>query len=164
MKKRGQINLSFGMIFSIILIIAFMAVAFYAINMFLDLKDKTAKAQFVEDFEEKVLELHRSSILGASYIFEESIPGNVEKVCFWDSSKSTTGSDKGIVSELKRVSNVHNFYFYPRNSALPSVEIKYIDMDSFTSNPYCINVAEEKIKIFLEKKEGSSLISVSKVV
>ena len=149
----------------VILIITFVAVAIYAITIFMDLRCKTEKAQFIKTLEGKVSELHRSSILGANYKFEELAPGcSVEKICFWDPSKSATGSDKEIASKLKKVDSRHNFYYYPRDSTLPSVEIKYVDMDSFTGNPYCISVADNKIKMLLEKKEGSSLVSISRII
>ncbi len=49
--KKGQIKLSFGMMFSIILIIFFIAFAFFAIQKFLGLGNTISIGKFVEDFQ-----------------------------------------------------------------------------------------------------------------
>ena len=47
-KKRGQMQMSFGMIFSIILIIVFISFAFYVIKKVLDAQRKAEIGLFIE--------------------------------------------------------------------------------------------------------------------
>ena len=54
MEKRGQIQISFGMIFSIIIIIAIVAVSIYVITIFLDFNKCGKVVLFYEDLEEEI--------------------------------------------------------------------------------------------------------------
>ena len=49
MKKNGQATISFGMVFSIIMIIIFISFAFYAIQKFLDLQNSAQVGKFGSD-------------------------------------------------------------------------------------------------------------------
>ena len=50
-KKNAQMQLSFGMIFSIILIVFFLAFAFFGIRAFLGVQDSAKTAKFLNDFQ-----------------------------------------------------------------------------------------------------------------
>jgi len=78
--KRSQMKISFGMIFSIILIIAFIAFAFYAIKLFLGVSDEAKIGKFIENLRGDVNRLWQSS--HASQVFTYELPNKVEKVCF----------------------------------------------------------------------------------
>lgn len=77
---KGELNLSFGMIFSIILIIAFIAFAFYAIQKFLNLQTTIKVNQFKEDLQEDIDRVWKSS--QENFEGEYSLPKNIEAVCF----------------------------------------------------------------------------------
>ena len=62
MNKRGQIDISFGMIFSIILIIAVVGVAFYVINNFIELKKCTEIGLFYDDLKKYIDEAWQSTM------------------------------------------------------------------------------------------------------
>ena len=55
MKKRGQLQISFGMIFSIILIIAFVALAVYVIMIFLDTGKCANTGLFKNDLQQEIV-------------------------------------------------------------------------------------------------------------
>ena len=59
--KRGQMKLSFGMIFSIILIIIFISFAFYAIQKFLSIQNSVQVGKFVNEFQQNVDKIWKGS-------------------------------------------------------------------------------------------------------
>ena len=61
MNKRGQMNISFGMIFSIILIVVFIAFAFFAIQKFLDIQNSVQVGKFGADFQADIDKMWRGS-------------------------------------------------------------------------------------------------------
>jgi len=87
MNKRGQLKISFGMIFSIILIIMFLSFAFYSISGFLSLQDSVQTKKFIEGFQDKVNELYTNQVYGANKL-EFSTPDSLEKICFVDRIKN----------------------------------------------------------------------------
>ncbi len=78
--KKAQMKLSFGMIFSIILIIIFIAFAFYAILKFLDLQDSIKTAQFSDDLQYDINKMWKSS--QGSQPREYLLPSKIKSVCF----------------------------------------------------------------------------------
>ena len=82
MKKRGQMEMSFGMIFSIILIIAFISFAFFAIYKFIDFQNDAKAGRFYDDFQSDIDRIWRSSV--SSEQKEYSVPGYADFVCFVD--------------------------------------------------------------------------------
>lgn len=80
MKKRGAIELSFGMIFSIILIITFIAFGIYGITKFLDLQKTIQVEKFLRDVQSDIDKMWKSS--QGSQSVEYSLPTNINAVCF----------------------------------------------------------------------------------
>ncbi len=78
--RKGELNLSFGMIFSIILIIAFIVFAFYAIKKFLDFQDTINIEKFKDDLQADIDNLWRSS--DGSQEVEYNLPRKITAVCF----------------------------------------------------------------------------------
>ena len=148
-KKRGQLQISFGMIFSIILIIAFVAVAFYAITKFLCIKNTANIGLFKDGFGKEIERAYNSE--ETSSIFSVNLPESIEKVCFADYETGKRGKDKALFDEL-RASKKSNLYFYPLKSCnIPEgFYIKNLDIKEITKedNPYCIeNKGKTEIKI-----------------
>lgn len=81
--KRSQMQISFGMIFSIILIIAFISFAVYAIYIFLDLNKGAEVRAFVNDLQNNVKVLWKSD--HGSQTVSYNLPNEIKKVCFIDS-------------------------------------------------------------------------------
>ena len=55
MRKRGQFQIAFGMIFSIILIVAFIVVAIIAINTFLGVSCSIETGSFINDLDNEII-------------------------------------------------------------------------------------------------------------
>ena len=80
MTKRGALQISFGMLFSVILIVAFIVVAFYAINVFLNLQKCSEMGLYKSDLQSAVDRAWLSE--EASEIFEAKVPSNIDFACF----------------------------------------------------------------------------------
>lgn len=165
--KRGQINLSFGMIFSIILIIIFISFAFYGIKLFLDSSTETRLYQFREDLQNDVNRVWRSDY--SSSVKEYLIPSKVNEVCFIDLISSSRGERKkeydDLISYGERMEN--NLVFIPvgRFGSANSFQINNIDLIKLTEyqNPFCIKSNKGRLKILIKKEVGDSLVSLERV-
>jgi len=154
MNKRGQLELSFGLIFSVILIAAFLGFAIYAIISFLGMKDRIQTGQFLNDLQTDVDKLWKASqgSQEVSYI----LPQKIKEVCFIGKSVAKKGPYQGIYEELKRNSGEQeNLVFYPIGSSKPirAMEIRHLNIEKLiqTENPLCFNNTKGKVKFVLEK-------------
>jgi hypothetical protein len=149
--KRGQdssIGLSFGMIFSIILIVIFIAAAFIVIKVFLDFSGSTDIGQYYIDLQSEVNSAWRSS--ETSRMFKVDLDTKITHICFANLSKPITGKEEFY-------KEIQNYQYYEVNTFLiPSgaageLDIKlieHIDIEKITEkeNPYCIkNPGEMRI-------------------
>ena len=78
--------MSFGMIFSIILIVIFIASAFYGMNKIIDLQKKVQISSFLNDFQNDV-ERMQNTFDGekpVSYV----LPEKIEEICFVDRNEN----------------------------------------------------------------------------
>ncbi len=165
-KKRGQMKLSFGMIFSIILIIIFVSFAFFAIKKFIEIGTTAQVAKFSDTLQNDVDKAWKGS--QSSQEKEYFLPSKIEFVCFVNYSNYPSG-DSGkytmFYDELKRVfQEYENLFFYPIGSSegLDSRQIKHLDLTKTTimNNPFCIENKDGKIKLTIEKKYGEALVTI----
>lgn len=161
---KGQIKLSFGMIFSIILIVIFLVFAFYAIKAFLKFQDSATKGKFLDDLKSDVDRVWKAAESSQERTY--SLPSKIVSVCFVDFSTSATGRNAGIYSELKKAYyGVENFVFYPVGSSeVESAQIKNIDLVEMTKdeNPFCIENVKGKLKLTLTKNFNDALVRVAR--
>lgn len=163
--KKGVMQLPFGMIFSIILIVVFIAVAVYAINMFMNMKKCTNIGMFKQDFQEAVDRAWVSE--SSSEIFKGNLPGGISEVCFVDLSSSASGKNKEYYSQAQLYfSEQKNIFFWPLEEScegLESFEIKHIDIEktSEQENPHCISGVNGKFELKIEKEIYDALVKVS---
>lgn len=151
MKKRGQMQLSFGMIFSIILIIAFVAFAFYAIKGLLDAQNKTKIAVFADDLQAGVDKVWKGS--GASQKFSVELPKKIDEICFVDR--------EALGENLMLVPNDFNF---------PLIKIDHLDLEKTFEEDSIIRGGEKmlcipndgKVEMTLTKSFGEDLVTVRK--
>ena len=161
--KRSQMQIPFGMIFSIILIITFVALAVFAIAKFLDIKKCTQIGMFKEDLQESVDRAWTSD--STSETFSSSLPSGIQKICFVDLSESSRGKNKEHYSQAQLyVDKNKNMFFWPLESScsgLKSFEIKHIDIEKVTEqeNPYCVD-SSGKIEMKIEKDIYDALVCV----
>jgi len=165
-KAEGPIGMSFSMIFSIILIIFFLIVAFIAIKSFLSTKDCAQVGIFINDFQTEVDNAWASQ--KNRYEFSTVLPTDVEYICFGDFSKPLTGPHKDIGEDLSVYEGTNdNMFFYPRTSACEMstkkiLHINLVEMIS-TENPYCIAVTGGRFKANIEKVFNKNLVKVSRL-
>jgi len=156
--KRGQVKLSFGMIFSIILIIVFIAFAFYAIQKFLGLSDDIGVGKFSEEVQSDVDKLWKSSQGSQELVY--SLPKKIEWACFVDFSDGKSGSHRDFYEEFEKYSSDNNLFFYPVGSVeLNGFEIEHIEFEG--ANPLCFENVKGKVSITLKKDFGEELVSVN---
>jgi len=172
-KKRGKkaqqvFGMSFSMILSILLIAVFIAVAFFAIRHFLEIKKCAEIGTFLEDFQDEIDRAWKSQT--TEFVFKRTLPSKIQYVCFADLNKEQKGNIKdkngeSIYTELsKNAIYDHNLFFYPRRGVgdcLASTKILHINITGLT-NPYCIEIFNKGINIQIKKDFFDALVKVSR--
>jgi len=167
MQRKGQTELSFSMIFSIILIIFFLVAAFYAIKTFLGFRDTATAGKFYSDLQSDIDNIWGNSAFSSGQ-HDYIVPGGINLVCFVDFSSPATGPNSGIYTKLKfgTYNDSDNLVVYPlQNNNFDSKTINHIDLSGITSgeNPYCIQTSNGKVSMILKKDYSQSLITVARV-
>lgn len=161
-EKRGQLKLSFGMIFSIILIIAFLVFAFYAIQKLLSAQSSLKESQFIDNLQNDVDTLWKSSQGSQENTY--SLNKGIEKVCFIDDKVDAKGKDQQLYADFSLLSyGGDNMIFYPlEESKIGSVKIDHIDVIAMTEqdNPTCFNNVDGKVSLTVEKQFGDALVQI----
>ena len=139
MEKKGQMKLSFGMIFSILLIILFIIFAVYGIQKFLTFQKEVKYKTFVDDLQNDVDKMYKSSQGSKQVTY--SLPTDTRSICFINPDN---GFDNLIFKSKK-----------PRvNESIEHIII---------SNEVCIRNFDGQVKFLLEKNFGESLVRVSEI-
>ena len=165
MSKKAQMEISFGMIVSVILIIVFVAFTFYAIGKFLGMQRSVQIGKFTSDLQFDVDKIWKTSqgSQPVSYI----LPSRIEKVCFVDYANSEKGVNALLYEKLKLgFYGSENLIFYPVGSGegLDSTIIEHINLEKITEtqNPFCIENTNGKVKLTVSMDFGESLVKISK--
>ncbi len=140
--KKGDINLSFGVIFSIILIAVFIFAAIYAITFFLNYSKCTQVGNFYEGFQREVSNAFLSQSV-ENKIFKVTLPGSVEMICFANLSEKQTGS---YSAEYEMIQDYYlddaNLFLIPDSGScnLDYKKITRLNLPEIIKNhnPYCI--------------------------
>jgi len=159
-EKRGVISISFGMIFSIILIIAIIGVAFYAITYFLNLSKCTEIALFYQGFQEEVDEAWASEITRETFVGK--LPGGIEAVCFYDRDAESIGSGEEYDALKDYFITQGNMFLYPPENACEQVSRKALHIDLSGSGWHCFQVRNNKVDIPLEKGSFDALVKLKR--
>ncbi len=120
--KRGQevLGMSYGVIFSIILIVVIIAVAFYAISHFMELANCGKIGTYYNDLKGEIDKAWNADQYRD--VFKGNLPSKIEKVCFGNLSQSVSGADANVQRTL-RDSNCddnggrNNVFMYPPQKA-----------------------------------------------
>jgi hypothetical protein len=136
--KRGQMKLSFGMIFSIILIIVFLSFAIYAIMKILDFQKKTSVGIFVNDLQDDVDEMWQSA--KGSQTNDYDIPGNILRICFFEDSSI----------EFDPLSSAQGFN---------GREIEHAQIPE----KFCLESSKGRVGIKISKDFGEDLVTLSEI-
>lgn len=163
--KRSQLQVSFGMIFSVFLIIAFIAVAIYAIVMFLGIKKCAETGEFKNNLQEEINRAWNSD--ETSSVFKESLNTDIQQVCFIDLSEEARGEYKDAYNQIKKLGFVDiNMFFYPLKNACQGGKaflISHLNISEITkqNNPNCFGNIKGKVEIKIEKGFHESLVRLS---
>ena len=162
--KKGQVEMSFGMIFSIILIIVFLGFAFYAIKTFLAFQDSAKAGRFFDQVQGDVDRIWKSSQSSEQQMY--SVQSGADFVCFIDFSSDAKGENSIFYSELERADyGSENLAFYPVEfTGFESKEMNHINIEETTAeeNPLCIKTSNGKVALTLKKDFGEALVTISK--
>jgi hypothetical protein len=139
---RGQLDISFGMIFSIILIIVFLAFGFYAIKKFIDLQRTIQIESFLKDFQNDVDKMWKSP--QGSQKLSYTLPTKISEVCF------TNNEFENLIFTSKEI--------------IRGKMIENIDIGNITSqeDPFCIQNTKGKVSFTIAKDYGETLVRVQK--
>ncbi len=142
-QKRGQMKISFGMIFSIILIVFFIAFAIYAVQKFLGVQKFANADQFINDLQSDVTTIWSSG--PATQPETYSLSNSVAEVCFTNS-----GADNLLLRD---------------KSGIPeqSTNIDHLNMSATVpkgESEKCFNNTNGKVSLVLERDFGEILVTV----
>jgi len=162
MKRSGQIQVSFGMIFSIIIVIATVAVGFYVINYFLNLSSCTKAGMFWDSLGDEVDKAWKSDM--TQKVFQGAVPSGVKYVCFGNFSLTPENNvtTRNIFSELEEFGETDkNAFMYPPEKAceVGFYDLKHTRSDNFFCVPAKSGVVNFKISFESSK---SALVTLSK--
>ena len=137
-KNKAQMKLSFGMIFSIILIIIFISFAIYGVTKFLNLQKSIQTKKFADDFQFDVDKLWKAN--QGSQPVEYTLPKKITQVCF----KTDTYGSK---IELKKDGRFEEEF-----------EINHVNIPSELS---CISTSGGKVQMILKKEYGEASVTIT---
>ena len=162
--KRGDVKISFGMIFSIIMIIIFVMFAFYAIQKVLSIQNSAQAGKFVGDLQNDIDTMWKSSL--GSQKQEYFLPSKVKYICFIDYNSEKKGGRERFYEELDQLYfGEENLFFYPPGSGegFDSVALKHLDLDKTTEsdNPLCFEKIKGKVSFTTKKDFNEALVTIS---
>lgn len=167
LNKKSQMKLSFGMIFSIILIVLFLAFGIYGIMKFLEISECAKLGKMVDSLRDDVDKMWKAP-QGSQKVIYNGIPKDVKYICFVNYEADGIGKNIAIFSQMKRsyFGESENLEFYPEESTqcMESIEINHIDIEDITSkeNPFCIANNNGKIQMTLKKNFGENLVKIKR--
>jgi len=129
-------KISFGMIFSIILIIAFLGFAFFAIQKILDTQNNVIQKKFYDSLGNDVNKIWKEGT-SASKKVEYITPRGAKKLCFENDPSQ-------------------NVYFYSDHSDIGEL-IPHLEINQ----DFCIEIVDSKVSFILVKTSGDPLVKVN---
>lgn len=166
MQKRGQetFGMSFSVIFSIILIIVIVGVAFYAISHFVGIKNCADAGLFYSDLQNEIDKAWNADQF--KNVFKAALPSEIESVCFGNFNKSAAdGFSEKLKSDISEGNcddngGMANVFMYPPQKScdikLCSNTLKHVKVDKF----FCINAGDGKLSVKLENKASKEGVFV----
>lgn len=135
--------MSFGMIFSVFLIVVFIVVAFIAIKSFLDIQRTSDAGLFYREFQEAVDDSWAGQ--ASEFKFKIDLPSKVEKLCFANLSAKITGSSNDYLQLRNYDVYEANVFLIPPGDfqGLEHKWINHLDIEKITleKNPYCVDAS-----------------------
>ncbi|MBR9701638.1 hypothetical protein GOV13_01825 [Candidatus Pacearchaeota archaeon] len=140
--KKGQMKLSFGMIFSIILILVFMVLAFFVIKKFLEFQEGLTIKQFTNKLQQDIDKIWQGD--QGSQKVEYFLPSKIDAICFKNDDYENLRFRSGKLMDGEK--------------------INHLDIEKITEDedPYCIESEDGKVKFVLEKDFGENLVIITR--
>jgi len=162
-EKRGQMDISFGMIFSIILIIAVLAIAFYVIRYFTSLSSCASVGLFYTALTKEVDQSWAATT--SKSLFSGNVPGSVEYVCFGNLTQQYVQTDRTFRQEILdhyKFTTHDNVFIYPPGTGsctpdLGNTFVQHAKVDNF----FCAKVVSGKVKVTITKNSFDALSTIS---
>ncbi len=142
MKRKGQMKLSFGMIFSIFLIIIFLAFAIYVIIKFINMQQTIQIEIFKDGLQADINRMWQSQ--QGSREVEYRLPSKINAICFMDDDY------QNLMFELETPIDGKN---------IENINISFITSEG---DPFCIPNIEGKVKMTLVKNYGETLVKITR--
>ncbi len=142
MKKRGDLSLSFGMIFSIILIITFLVAGFYAITKFIGFQQTIQTEQFLNDLQNDINKMWKSPQGSQTIVY--SLPTKITSVCFEDDEFQNLNFISKEILAGKKIENID------------------IAKTIQEEDPFCIPNIKGKLSLRLVKDYGETLVTIER--
>lgn len=166
MKNKAQLQISFGVLFSIILIIIFLTFGFYVITKFLNMQTEILIGTFKTDLQNEIDKAWKGGSQDIiSSQFEYTLPLKINYFCIVDFSSGARGAYSSYYNEIKKYKRTNmNSYFYPEAKTTNAINIEHIDIESITENdnPFCLKNSNEIIKLRLQKVSNNPNIIIIK--
>ena len=156
MQKRGQIKLSFSVIFSIFLIVIFIAFAIKVIWGFVAVGECVAVADFYDDFQSSIDKARTSQETNQPYNLK--LGSTVDKICFADLNSSQRGPHK-MPDSYSPGDNFFIIFNEEGCAQLDKNKIEGIDLELLTetNNPNCF---ENSNQVTIKKSLYSRLVTI----
>lgn len=163
-KAQEVMGMSFNMIFSIMLIVFFIVVAFIVIKQFMVSQNDTQIGMFIDKVKTTVDKAFYSNDANTLPV-NATLPAGVEYVCFANMTaavKNASAIDKLIYNGIRNSSwdAKKNFYIYApsKDFAIKSLEIKFIDLS--LKNPICIPVKNGKVSFKIDRRFENPYVTI----
>ena len=171
MNKRGQgiFGLSYGAIFSIILIIAIIGVAIFAINHFLNLNNCTQIGLAFDKLQDEVNKAWTSGIYVDTYEIDLPQEGffksGIDNVCFGALSLPPEAAAVTIKANIEDFDPdaQGNFFFNPPENACDGdfADFNLEHFETSSGSFFCVKVQNGKAEIRLDKQSTDSSVKIS---
>ncbi|MEK6825849.1 MAG: hypothetical protein AABY00_03620 [Nanoarchaeota archaeon] len=161
--KQAVLDMSFGMIFSLIIIATTLAIAGYMIVKFMNAGSNVLCGQFKEGLQRSIDDAWRSD--GASIDTRReplpSLPSDVKEICFGNATQSLLAlKDKANYEDFKEYALPgRNLYITPRTAC--KGEFSYTLTHATSQGFFCVPVKKGKASLLIVKENTSALVSLS---
>lgn len=158
--KKAQLELSFGMIFSIIIIISTIAIAFYVITYFINLGRCTDLSLFYKSFDDRVETAWNSPITKDT--FTGKVPSDIEEICFGSLTEIPSAYRTEYDILVKYRSAKANLFTYPLTKSC-SNSVPFYNIKHGTSNEFfCVPAKDGNVRFTISKETSDALVQISK--
>ncbi|MEI6849529.1 MAG: hypothetical protein WCK29_00675 [archaeon] len=164
MSKKGQLQISFGIIFSIIIIAATLAVAGYIIVQFIQGQNNINCKLYVQDLQNKINDAWGSDGSISNVFTDNNIPPKTTKICFGGMNQTLLNiKDKPTLDAVSnRVRSNVNVVFYPPASCGDgqfSFTLLHAKMDGF----FCVDISAGKANVKYAKGVTDAIVKICPV-